>query len=292
MAVGLWLRNLRPSNRFLVRDYILRVTEADPQSHFFPRGDGDFLMVVTGINRSLAEVAESAAALGTVQNIYPDLSVLEVRVNNDGFLAGPMEKLSDREHPAFYDLNKRELESIDLTRVSNAVKRLAEAEPKIYRSDITRKLIELLGADWVDFKADVCNALAVWSEKTGPAGDAALKEARKLLAAKKDVPPEMIALIVKEQNPDVVPVLDELWSENPTRWETLYGDVGPAAEVILIRRFPYAEGSLRHSAVRILGRVGGPKSLPLLDAATDGADSELRILLKKSMDSIKARSGQ
>ena len=213
-------------------------------------------------------------------------------MNNDSFLAGPMDKLSDREHPAFYDLNKRELESIDLTRVSNAVKRLAEAEPKIYRSDIARKLIELLGADWVDFKADVCNALAVWSEEPGPAGDAALAEARKLLAAKGDVPQEMIALIVKEKNPDVVPVLDELWSENPTRWETLYGDVGPAAEVILIRRFPYAEGSLRHSAVRILGRVGGPKSLPLLNAAADGADSELRILLKKSIASIEERSGQ
>ncbi len=292
MAVGLWLRNLRESNRLLVRDYVLRVTGADPQSHFYPRGDGDFLMVVTGIDQSLEEVARSAAALGTVSKIYPELSVVEVDVNNEAFLAGPIEKLSDRNHAAFYDLNKRELESIDLARVSDAVKRLAEAEPKIYRNDITRKLIELLGADWVDFKGDVCNALAVWSEQPGPAGNAALKEARKLLAAKGAVPPELIALIVKEKNPDVVPVLDELWSGNPTRWERLYGDVGPASEEVLLRRFPSTEGVLRHSAVRILGRVGSAESLPLLEASMEDANSELQVLLKNAMNSIRERSAR
>lgn len=290
-AVGLWLRSLSEANRLLVRDYVLRVTGADPQSHFYPRGDGDFLMVVTGIKQSLEEVAESTKVLGTVRNSYPELSVIEILVNNEGFLSGPIDKLSDREHPSFYDLNKRELESIDLTKVSDAVKRLAEAEPKIYRSDITRKFIELLGSDWVDFKGDICHALAVWSEKPGPAGEAALKEVRKMLVAKQNVPPEMIALIVREKNPDVVPVIDELWSENPTRWETHYGNVGPAAEVVLLRRFPSAEGSLRYSVVRILGRVGGTKSLPMLEAAGEGADAELRILLKNSVASIRARAG-
>ena len=61
---------------------------------------------------------------------------------------------------------------MELDRVSKAVKRLAEAEPKVYRNDISRKLISLLGARWVDFKADVCNALAVWAEKPGPASPA------------------------------------------------------------------------------------------------------------------------
>lgn len=291
-AVGLWLRNLREANRFLVRDYILRATDADPQSHFYPRGDGDFLMVVTGINRSLDEVAEVASALGTVVKVYPEIQVVEVRVKNESFVSGPIEKLSDRTHPAFYDLNKKELESIDLERVSKAVKRLAEAEPKIYRSDITRKLIALLGEDAVDFKADICNALAVWSAEPGPAGEAALKEAGKLLARDRHVPKEVISLIVKEKNPGVVPILDELWSENSTQWETLYGDVGPPAEATLIRRFPTTEGSLRHSAVRLLGRVGGERSLPLLEAAASGADPELEVLIQKATAAIKARAGR
>jgi hypothetical protein len=291
-AVGLWLRNLNEQNRLLIRDYILRTTGADPQSHYFPRGGGDFLMVVTGITQTLDEVANVAAPLGAVVKVYPEIQVVEVRVNNDSFVSGPIEKLSDKTHPAFYDLNKKELESIDLARVSSAVKRLADAEPKIYRSDITRKLIALLGEPWVDFKKDICNALAVWSELPGPAGEAALKEARKLQARGVEVPQEIIALIVKEKTPGLVTVLDELWSGNPTRWESLYGDVGPAAEATLIRRFPTTEGSLRHSAVRLLGRVGGTESIPLLESADAGADRELKILIKNAISSIRERAGQ
>jgi hypothetical protein len=50
------------------------------------------------------------------------------------FIEGPIEKLSNKQDPAFYELNKRELESIDLERAKRAVQRLAEAEPKIYRA--------------------------------------------------------------------------------------------------------------------------------------------------------------
>ncbi len=289
-AMGLWLRNLREANRLVVRDYILRTTGADPQSHFYPRGGGDFLMVVTGIDLSLEEVAVEVARLGKVERIYPEVSVVKVTVNNDSFRGGPIDKLTDRAHPAFYELNKRELDSIDLQRVSNAVKRLAEAEPKIYRTDITRKLIALLGKEWVDFKADICNALSVWSDQPGPAGEAALRQVGKLMSAKSDIPEPMIALIVKEKTAGVVPVLDQLWRENPTRWESLYGDMGPLAEATLIRRFPATEGRIRHSAVRLLGRVGGPGSVPLLEAAAADADSELKVLIRNALVSIRGRS--
>lgn len=288
-AVGLWLRGLREENRFLVRDYILRVTDADPQSHYYSRGRGDFLMVVTGVTQSLDEMAKIASALGSLEKIHEEISVVEIRINNESFVGGSIAKLTDKGNPAFYDLNMKELDCIDLERVGRAVQRLADAEPKIYRNDITRKLITLLGARGVTFKGDLCRALAVWSEHPGPAGDAALQEVKALLARKAEVPQEMISLIVKEKNPAVAPVLDELWIRNPTQWETLYGDLGASAEVTLIRRFPTIDGMLRHSAVRLLGRVGGADSLPLLEAAATGADSELRILLQKATASIRKR---
>ena len=290
-AVGLWLRDLRGQNRFLIRDYILRTTGADQQSHFYPREGGDILMVITGIAHSLDEVAEIASVLGTLESVHPEISVVEIRVNNETFREGPIEKLNDRKDPAFYDLNKRELESIDLERVSKAIKRLAGAEPLVYRSDVTSKLIKLLEAPWVDFKGDVCTALSVWSEKPGLAGEAALKEAKELLARKVMVPEEMIALIVKEKNPGVVPVVDELWNGDPMKWERLYGDVGSAAEATLIRHFPETKGMLRQSAVRVLGRVGGADSLPVLESAIAGADSEMKVLIEKSSAAIRGRTG-
>lgn len=290
-AVGLWLRDLREPNRYLVRDYILRTTGADPQSHYYPRGGGDFLMVVTGISGTIDEFAKIASVLGTLENIHPDISVVEIRVNNESFIEGPIEKLTDRKDPEFYELNKRELESVDLTRVSKAVKRLAEAEPKIYRSDISRKLLGLLSARWVDFKADVCQALAVWSEKPGVAGETALVEVKRLMEAGKPVPQEMIALIVKEKIPEVIPVLDQLWSEGSTQWESLYAEVGPPAEPFLLKRFESVDGVLKQSAVRLLGKVGGPSSLPPLEAALNGAHSELRILIGNATASIRSRHG-
>lgn len=291
-AMGLWLRGMSDSNKLLVRDYILRVTDADPTSHFYPRDGGDYLMVVTGITCTLQQLADYAAALGQTEKIYPDLSVIEVRVRNESFMEGSIEKLSNEADPAFYDLNKRELESIDLTRVERAVQRLAEAEPKIYRADISRKLIELLAEDEVDFKANVCSALTVWSERPGPAGEAALVGIRKSIADQKPVSPEMVSLVVKEGNPAIIPIVDELWFKSPMAWESIYSEIGKPAEATLIKRFPATEGTVRYSAVRILGRVGGTDSLPVLKSAASGADSELKVLLAQAEQSILSRIGQ
>ncbi|RYD32483.1 MAG: hypothetical protein EOP87_12745 [Verrucomicrobiaceae bacterium] len=291
-AIGIWLRGLEESNKLLVRDYILRVTRADPASHLYPRGNGDHLMVVTHISQTLQELSELAAPLGSLEKIHPDISVIEVKVRNENFVEGPIEKLKEKEDPAFYDLNKRELESIDLERVKRAVQRLSTAEPKIYRSDISRKLMSLMSDDAVDFKGMICGALAVWAEEPGPAGQAALTEVKRLVLANQDVPREIVALAVKEKNPGIVPLLDTLWLKNPANWEGLYGDFGPGAEATLLKRFPETQGSVRYSAIRILGRIGGADSLPVLESLSSVTDPELRVLLEQARKSIRSRAGQ
>jgi len=288
-AVGLWLRGLSEMNRFLVRDYIFRVTGADPTSHFYPRDGGDFLMVVVGPKQSLEEMADVTAALGHTEKIYPELSVIEVRVNNENFTEGPIEKLTKKEDPAFYDLNKRELECIDIERVKRAVQRLAEAEPKIYRNDITRKLTSLLKEDGIDFKGNICRALSSWSEFPGPAGNAALEAVQQLMEKQAVVPREMVALIVKERNIAVIPYLDQLWFNDATAWETLYGDLGQPIEATVIQRFPKTEGPVRYSAVRLLGKVGGRDSLAVLENVTTGLNPELKVLLEQAQKAVHER---
>jgi hypothetical protein len=291
-AMGIWLRGLSDSHKFLVRDYILRVTGADASSHFYPRSGGDYLLVLSGMQISLQELAAMVTPLGKVEKIYPEISVIEVRVREEIFIEGSIEKLSKKEDPAFYDLNKRELESIDLQRVKRAVQRLAEAEPKLYRIDISRKLIALLGDDAVDFKGNVCSALVVWSDQPGPASDAALIALKKLMVQGKPVPQEMIALMVHEKNSAVIPILDELWMKTPMTWESYYADFGSEIEATVIRRFPETKGTVRYSAVRILGRVGGVDSLSLLTPETTAGDSELRVLIEQAKKSIRTRLGQ
>ncbi len=291
-AVGLWLQDLRETNRIVVRDFILRTLQADPGTHYFPRGNGNFLMVVTGINHSLSEVASVVSAFGSEVKTHPGIGIVEIKVDNSLFAEGPIEKLTNRKDPAFYDLNKRELESIDLQRVSSAVKRLADAEPSVYRSDITRRLIALLSADWVDFKGDVARALSAWSETPGPAGEAALVELQELITKGGSVPPDLVALIVRERNAGVIPPLGELWKRNPTQWESLYAEMGAPAEASVIGSFPRTEGSQRQSAVRLLGKVGGPDSLTVLEAAEGSADPELKVLIENALSAIRSRMGE
>lgn len=291
-AAGLWLRGLTESHKNLVKDYILRVTGADFSSHTYPRDGGDYLLVVTGITQSLQELADLASVLGRTEKIYPEISVIEVRVNKGIFIEGSMEKLSNKQDPAFYSLNKRELESIDLERVKRAVQRLADAEPKIFRADITRKLIALLDEEDVDFKGNICTALGVWSEQPGPASEAAMKVLKKLVAKNAVISADIVTLIVKEKNLEVIPVLDELWFNDPTNWELIYADLGPPIEATLLARFPKLEGMVRHSAVRLLGRVGGADSLPVLAEAATGAGPEMRVLLEQARKSIGERLGR
>jgi hypothetical protein len=289
-AVGLWLREMAESNRLSTRDFILRTTRANPSSHQYPRDRGEYLMVLSGVDATLEEIAEMLKELGT-STIHEEIGVIEILIDNSIFIEGPIAKLTDKNDPAFYDLNRRELESVQLDRVARAVKRLADAEPKVYRIDITNRLIELLREDKVDFYGDVCWALSVWSETPGPAGDAAADRLRRLRTQKSFVPPrEMVALLAKEKNTSVIPMIGELWIDDATSWEPLFADFGPAIESEVLKRFPETTGSIRHSATRLLGKTGSSVSLPVLEAAKEGADAELAVLIENAQNAIRARS--
>lgn len=289
VALGVWLRDMRDSHRLAVRDYLLRVSGASLESHIYPRPNSSYFMVLSGATSSFVELTAEVQALGTVKNTYPEMSVIEVEVNHEIFEEGPIEKLSNRNDPAFYELNKLEMESIDLSRVRKAVQRLVDVEPKFYRADITKSLIELLKEDTVDFKDVVCSALIVWAETPGPAGEAALPPTQTLLDKNFTIPQSMIELLVKEKTPGAVPILNRLWHDDPTRWESFYGDFGSGAESSILKDLPETSGILRHSAIRILGRIGGASSTTVLRQLAAGTDSEQKVLIEQALKSISSR---
>jgi hypothetical protein len=289
-AIGLWFRSMNAENRLLIKDYIFRTTSPNPTSgNFYPREHGDFLMVLSGAKQTLPELVEVVSVIGTVEKVHSEISVIEIRVNNGNFTEGPIEKLTKKEDPAFYELNRRELECIDIERVKKAVRRLAEAEPKIYLSDISRKLISLLADDGVNFKGNICKALLTWSAEPKLAGNAALKALKPLVEAGGEVPPEMVELIVKEKNNEVIPFLNQLWRKSPNDWEMTYTAVGPAAEASMLESFPSTEGASRQSVIKMLGKVGGERSLAVLAGANAKANTETRILIEQAQRLIRER---
>lgn len=292
-AIGIWFKNLRSSNRYLVRDYIIRVTNADYESHFYPRGNDTYLMVVTGITLSMDEMQNIMNPLGTVEEVHEELQVIETLVDNESFQSKDMEKLTDPKNPMFYHLNNEELSSVDLERVSAAVNRLAEAEPTILRADITGRLIYLMQQDWVDFKDDVAAALSVWASDPGPASEAALEAAKKMRLNGETVPLEVIQLVVDKGNTNVIPLLNILWNENPSKWELIYAEVGPAAEDLMVQNLKEATGVHRDSAIKILGRIGGVIALDLLtEMDQPDVTGETKILIRNAISLINKRLGE
>jgi len=289
-AYGVWLRDLSGSDKLAVRDYLVRAIKADPTSPIYQREGRDYLMVLTGVEKPIAEVAEVTKRFARKQVIHQELDVIETEVEARFFMEGPLEKLTDKASPAFYDLNKRELESIQLDRVQRAVKRLTGAEPKIYRDDITRLLIGLLAVPEVDFPGEISAALLVWAENPVPAGEAAAYRLKIMSEAKKQVPQDLVRLLSKAKNVEALPYVRNLWMNDVTRWEPHYADFGPVAEASVLEVFPNLEGTVLRSAARVLEQVGGKDSIPVLEKArATSNDPELHVQIDSAIKVIKSR---
>lgn len=286
-AVGLWLRGLREFHRLQVRDYIIRNTGADPGSHMYPRS-GDYLMVVTGVTEDLSALARLCERFGEVRRTVDELRVIEVAVNNSSFQEGPLEKLTDPANPAFYELNKRELESIDLERARRAVNRLAPVEPKLYRKDIVKRMAELVREGDLAIQFEIGKALPKWSEPGDGTEEVVLGVLEKI-PADGEVPQSLVTFLANRKNQAAISLVDRLWLIEPNKWEESYGALGPAIEDKLLARFPETTITQRMSAVRLLGKVGTAKSVPVLEKARAEADAEMKLLIERALEAIRER---
>jgi len=293
-AAGVWLREVREYQKRQIESYIERVTGADPDSsHMYPR-TGGYLMVVSGVTEDLAELARLCERFGEVKRIIDPLRVIEVTVDDRKFVEGDFKKLTDREDPAYYELNRRELESIDLERAKNAVIRLAEAEPRLYRTDIIRRMQQLLKeADpqttlGGELQAGIGRALMVWGQE-GDGSEAVVRKALEKISAT-EVPESLVKFLSIRKDVEAIPFVDALWVVDLTKWEELYGDFGPAIEDKVLAHFSNGTLSMKRSAARLLAKNGTAKSLPVLEAARANADPELGVLIDKALAAIRERN--
>ncbi len=288
-AFGIFLTNLVPRNKYIVRDFLIRDTEASLSSHPYPRDDGNYLMILTEVSMDIEQVAEIAGRLGKLEKTHPEIGVIEVRVDNTQFVAGSAEKLNNKTDPAFYELNQRELANIDLDRVKRAVERLADAEPTIYRTDISRTLIELMGKQGVTFHDELAKALLVWEETPGQSSGVALAALRKTVAAGGVVSENLVKLVTRGKAGDAIPTLNQLWLQSPGEWERYYVEFGAPIVPGLLAQLASAEAPLRRSAIRLLGGVGTDEVLPQLEKLSADPDPEARVLAERAVASIKER---
>jgi len=288
-AFGIYITNMIGRNKYTARDYLIRDAGAGFSSHLYPRDNDNYLMILTGVEKNIEEVAKIAGRLGRTEEIHPEIGVVVVSVENNQFLAGSAEKLNDRSNPAFYDLNRRELESIDLDRVNRAVDRLADAEPSLYRTDITLTLIGLLTKSGVSFHDSISRALLKWAEDPNPAAEAGLEVIQGYGAKNLAPPEELVTLIAKAGNPEAVPAIIELWIKNPVLWNKPLVKFGSAAEPLVLDQIDAETPALRRSAVEILGQIGTEESLVSLRETLMEEDPELQVLAERAIRRIQER---
>jgi hypothetical protein len=289
-VVGLWLNGLRDSNTEMVYAYLLRVSGASQQSHLYPRMNQNALIVLINPKLSLEELALQCERMGEVNEIVPELHLIDVKVENERFAEQPITKLSDQQDGAFYQMNLIELLGIDIRRINSALLRLALADPVQSRDDIIKRMIELLDMSDREMLANICKALLVWSDGKDGAPEAAMKAAAARFETEKDLPIECVTFLVKWQQADAYPILEQLWLKEPTSWEEVYMKSGAPAEAGLIKHLTDGTNRHRMSAARILGRVGGNTAEEALRSALDGTtDLELKTSFTNAMEAIRLR---
>jgi hypothetical protein len=290
-AYGLILIDLQESNRIAVRDYMFRVSSPEASSHIYPRSEGKYLFVLSGLEMKIERLASLASPLGKVRLISPEIHVVEIVVDNTVFIESPLEKLINREDPDFYEHNLRELKSIDLQRIQRAVTRLAEAEPRMFRADITSRFRELMFEPGINFHGTIARALSSWDIDPVGAAQIATQTAVRMRQRGATPPAELIALAIERPSEELIPVIISLWRENTLMWESYCIKIGPPIEQAMLKEFEAGEGSISQSAARILSRVGGEESGKRLYAALENADRELAVIIRQALEIIASRIG-
>ena len=288
-AVGVWLRDLRDFNKLQVVEYLTRSTNASGDSWLYPRGSDDFLMVLIDVENDIEKVAKLCGRFGEVARVIEDIRVIEVKVENESFVQGALEKLNNPDNPSFYELNRRELESIDLRRMEEAVKRLAVAEPRLFRPDIVKRMQELFPLADEEMTGDLAKALIVWAEEGDGSVEVVRDVAVRLMASESEVPRPVIAFMVQNKDEAVIPILDELWATETGSWENLYGEMGSPIEDLVLKRFEEGSPTIKISAATLLAKVGTEKSLPALKKESEGARSEMAVVVNRAIEAIEAR---
>jgi hypothetical protein len=135
---------------------------------------------------------------------------------------------------------------------------------------------------------EIGKALPKWSEP-GDGMEAIVRGVLEKIPPGEDVPEPLVTFLAIRNDPAAISLLDRLWLLDPNKWEENYGALGPAVEDKVLARFPQTTVTQRMSAVRLLGRVGTSKSVPVLEAALKDAEAELKLLIERALESIRGR---
>lgn len=292
-VVGIWVRGMEEYLNIEIENYLRNTFDLPHKPDFRMLDDGG-IFVMTGIPFDLEEVEARVGRFGSVEQVFPEMSLIQMSVNGEVLgqnAAAISSKLNDPTNEAFYSLNYNELKALDPARVQAAVKRLRLAPPAQLRKDITVRLVALLNDEQdAELYEDLAEALLVWSEPGDGADQVMVGITERMDAAGKKIPDGIISFLVQRKTPSAAPLLTTFWVESPGTLQGKLIDYGPSIADEVVAYLSSETPAISRSAAIILGEVATTDQLEVMREVLQGAvDSSFRNVLERSIRNVEAR---
>ena len=299
MVTGIYVEGISEIELMEVEQYLQRklsLPKSEAPAAYSRKGGKDRFIVFSGIVQRFESFVGHCEALGTVRT-HPNYRVIELTLNKELFANPSREvnrQLTDPKNPSFFNANLEMLGHVSLTRLKEAVERLANipAEVEIRKmprmnDEFVRILREENDAELIN---NVGKALRIWAkgddEVVSTVGGIVSRWSQK----GRQIPTPLVEFLGENGSEEAALVIDRLWVKNPETWSELYASLG--AEVAEGRLLFHLQGSpetLKKSALGILRKIGTEKSLPELEKLKAHENDEIQILAVRAISAIKAK---
>ncbi len=288
--IGVYLRNASELVSGKIRDYLYEATDKANRGIIYERGEqgSDSLILFLHQKRSIDEMAALCEKFGRIEKIEKKLRLIDVIVERGKIDQLDKYQILDSSSLDFEFQNLQALKSFDPTERSNAVKRLAGAEPRTRRDDITQQFIKMIPESSIELQLEIINALKTWALPTAGAEPVVLEAVKQIHAQGKVNKASMEFLIGRKVEGSEL-ILEDLWEVNPAAWSEMMLQLGEGAQILLIPKLKDMDLPHLVSACEILAKTGTVDSIPLLEEVMESKEGQSANSLQATIDEIKNR---
>nr|MBR9809974.1 hypothetical protein [bacterium] len=298
--VGIFIEGLTSSQFHSIEKYFkieLKIPPTNAISRYLRNNRGkDSLIVVSGFPIDFDKVVQICDPRLGRATTYPDLRLihLELSALHDSKVTDDLrEKLSNPQHPSYFNENLNELRALDPLRRKDAVSELAEISPNVelrYSDEIIAEFIRLIRNETDDqLLSDLGRALLIWAQDNPVAVDVVSEKVEQLIKLDSNVPVSFIDFLVKANAEKAPLFIDTLWSIKPEVWTSQYIALGVSAEKRMIFHLNGPSIRITKAAASVLASIGTEMALQSLAKYQSSSDSELKALVARAIAAIKSR---
>ena len=289
-VIAVFLRNAAPKWREVINNYLYESTGKKNRGTSYDRGD-DYMMgliLMVGQTESIEEIAALCTKFGRIEKISKELRVIDVVVDHESLAPLDQGDALDPNSLSFEAQNLKALHSIDAKVRMNAVKRLATAEPRALRDDITQKLSGLLAESTAEQQLEIIRALNTWAVP-GSGVKHSVQAAVKTIHEKGKVDRQVMAFLIKFEIDAAGEILLDLWKKDPVSWSEFFVQMGEGAQILLLPELDKMDTPHIISASGILGKVATESGITYIERVIEKKEGQSKKSLQAAVDEIKSR---